>query len=54
MDIYGDTNAFKASNDYAMKFKLKGKDDGERERRRERDRELRSSHNLFMDRALGL
>nr|XP_022338090.1 uncharacterized protein LOC111133749 [Crassostrea virginica] len=27
MDIYGDTNAFKASNDYALKFKLKGKDD---------------------------
>ncbi|XP_062609012.1 uncharacterized protein LOC134270780 isoform X1 [Saccostrea cucullata] len=26
-DIYGDTNAFKATNDYALKFKLKGKDD---------------------------
>lgn len=28
-DIYGDTNAFKVTSDYALKFKLKGKDDGE-------------------------
>lgn len=26
-DIYGDTNAFKVTSDYALKFKLKGKDD---------------------------
>lgn len=27
-DIYGDTNTFKATSDYALKFRLKGKDDG--------------------------